>query len=418
MAVQVLMGRQRQRPQAQRQEKKEDFLDVLLKGLKVAATTTGAAVNVENLLKSQQTRDLQLAQAGRQEEQFKLGQEVNQAKLAELQSKQAEESQLARGILTPKAQSKLLAAGKSLQEVKQGTPGALQVGQQGFDPTTGETVGEAPRFVSIVDPLKQQQLTTSKAQAGKIAAETKRAEKQSDKLVAEIKNLDKLNNQNLIGGLKRKDIKQNQWVAAATATRQEASEKIFEDLAKKGFDFGSIETALVNAGTDAEGRPLLSFVAKNIKDPDQRAYATGVWNWVTAQLRKESGAAIAASEFQNEFNTFFPAPGADPQSINLKSRERARKMGTNIAEAGDQVFNFVKQKGEKFASSVYQLPDSQTLKMAKAAARPGSRKAVPSTPFMNQLSTSIDQDVATAQSNNPNINAPSQFFIRPGSLPK
>jgi hypothetical protein len=298
------------------------------------------------------------AASARAEQEFKLGQEVKQEQLAALKREKAEQSALARGVITPTRQSKLLESGVQFREAQKGAPGAMALVEPVTDERTGEVLGERPtKFVSLVTPgqrKEERQVKVDEAKQRLYAA-------QVDKLNKEMETLTLGD----VPGIRRKDIKDSQWQAAKTAVRQEASEKIIEDLAKKGFDFGGFETALVEAGKDSEGRPLVRFAAKNIQSPDQRAYATAAWNWITAQLRQESGAAIAASEFETEFNTFFPSVGADPQTINLKAQERARKMGGNIAQAGENVFQHAKDVGERFASSVFKLPTPKLDKLAE-----------------------------------------------------
>ena len=56
----------------------------------------------------------------------------------------------------------------------------------------------------------------------------------------------------------------------------------------------------------------------------QQSYDQAKRNFITAVLRKESGAAIAASEFANEEKKYFPQAGEDDTVI--KQKQKARKL--------------------------------------------------------------------------------------------
>ena len=56
----------------------------------------------------------------------------------------------------------------------------------------------------------------------------------------------------------------------------------------------------------------------------QQSYDQAKRNFITAVLRKESGAAIAASEFANEEKKYFPQAGEDDAVI--KQKQKARKL--------------------------------------------------------------------------------------------
>lgn len=55
-------------------------------------------------------------------------------------------------------------------------------------------------------------------------------------------------------------------------------------------------------------------------------------NFIAASLRQESGAAISAEEYRNQYRIFFPMPGDGPEVIAQKSRARAQAIeGFRIA---------------------------------------------------------------------------------------
>jgi hypothetical protein len=57
---------------------------------------------------------------------------------------------------------------------------------------------------------------------------------------------------------------------------------------------------------------------------EQQQYDQAKRNFITAVLRKESGASIGASEFLNEEKKYFPQAGEDDKVI--KQKQRARKL--------------------------------------------------------------------------------------------
>lgn len=75
--------------------------------------------------------------------------------------------------------------------------------------------------------------------------------------------------------------------------------------------------------------PFVGKVAKrSLESPNRQLYRQAQENWVTANLRKESGAVIGAEEMQNEIVKYFPQLGEGPEVIAQKADAR------RIAEEG------------------------------------------------------------------------------------
>lgn len=68
-------------------------------------------------------------------------------------------------------------------------------------------------------------------------------------------------------------------------------------------------------------------------DLGQRYYQAKM-NWVRANLRKESGAAIGADEAKQEIKNYFPVPGDTPETIKQKARNRAVTEDAMLKAAG------------------------------------------------------------------------------------
>lgn len=68
-------------------------------------------------------------------------------------------------------------------------------------------------------------------------------------------------------------------------------------------------------------------------DLGQRYYQAKM-NWVRANLRKESGAAIGIDEAKQEIRNYFPVPGDTPETIKQKARNRAVTEDAMLKAAG------------------------------------------------------------------------------------
>ena len=76
----------------------------------------------------------------------------------------------------------------------------------------------------------------------------------------------------------------------------------------------------------------------NAFDSDaQRAYLQAKLNWMSAVLRKESGAAIGISEFVSTDERYFPQPGESPEVIANKTRAREQAIRGLQTEAGSKL---------------------------------------------------------------------------------
>lgn len=102
---------------------------------------------------------------------------------------------------------------------------------------------------------------------------------------------------------------QEQLTAAGFSKRLENANKELEDLESAGTGLSNMVTShLPNAMQSSEKRRL-----ENAKI-----------DFVTAQLRKESGAAISPDEFKMADMLYFPQPGDDPQTLAQKRSSTLR----------------------------------------------------------------------------------------------
>lgn len=143
--------------------------------------------------------------------------------------------------------------------------------------------------------------------------------------------------------------------AGAFATRLDDAESVFQDLAAKGFDRASNKSSMqaaaansnimgVNVGSIAKGAGLI--------DPQVLQQDQAERNFVNAVLRKESGAAISQSEFDNAEKQYFPRAGDSDEVKSQKTRNRAVARAALRAEAGAGLLSNIQK----------QLPKTENVK--------------------------------------------------------
>lgn len=112
----------------------------------------------------------------------------------------------------------------------------------------------------------------------------------------------------------------DQQKAAGFAQRIQSSEKILNSLAMAGFD-----------GTDTR-----TFIQKNLyneaKPENLQKMEQAQRNFINATLRRESGAAIADSEFENARIQYFPQRGDTKDVLEQKRQNRLDVLASLNAE--------------------------------------------------------------------------------------
>lgn len=134
-------------------------------------------------------------------------------------------------------------------------------------------------------------------------------------------------------GVKDKAPTEGQGKASGFAARAAEAEQILSRLG----DSPSI--AAVGARETFSNLPLGtgSVVAAGINamsSPETQQYGQAKKNWITANLRKESGAVIGADEMKTEDDKYFPQVGDSPQVIAQKARSRQTVVEGLRREAG------------------------------------------------------------------------------------
>jgi len=111
-------------------------------------------------------------------------------------------------------------------------------------------------------------------------------------------------------------------------SRMQASEGILDRMAAAGVN----QPGLIKRGADAIG---LGAAANWTQSAEQQQVEQAQRDFINAALRRESGAAIADSEFANARQQYFPQPGDSPEVIAQKKQNRALATRGIVAEVPD-----------------------------------------------------------------------------------
>ena len=147
-------------------------------------------------------------------------------------------------------------------------------------------------------------------------------------------------------GQKKPDFSGDKLLAGSFAKRMIDSQTIFDRLTTDGYD---------PASTRDYAASKLPVIAQSAAMSAQgQQYLAAKKNFVTAVLRKESGAAISEAEFETEDIKYFPQPGDSAATIEQKRLARKVAIDAMKAQSGG-AFEFL-QKGGMGASSISSLP--------------------------------------------------------------
>jgi hypothetical protein len=73
----------------------------------------------------------------------------------------------------------------------------------------------------------------------------------------------------------------------------------------------------------------------NLMQSDKRQqYQTAAKDWITAVLRRESGAVIGKDEFERDFTKYFPQPNDTPGNVQLKKQLRQQALESILVPMG------------------------------------------------------------------------------------
>lgn len=113
-----------------------------------------------------------------------------------------------------------------------------------------------------------------------------------------------------------------QFTSAAYANRMEQAQTVFNKVLPN----------IKNANPVTFKAQLL--LPSYLQPPEVQEFAQATKNFITAQLRKESGAAISPEEFKTAYAQYIPAPGDSPEVLKQKEQNRLLNTKTLINAAG------------------------------------------------------------------------------------
>jgi hypothetical protein len=216
---------------------------------------------------------------------------------------------------------------------------------------SGLTMGaqEAPSpfapYLSAQSPevRKLAETYTNALKSGSIDEETayKRIEplaKMEDAFIArQASNLDRAEARRIAAGEreeKRLQGTEGQNLSAGFASRMEAANAITDQLEGLQQE-GKAQVFQTKTTATAAGVPLIGgYLQRKAMSPEQQQYKQAADNWIRANLRKESGAAIPPEEMQLEYETYFPLVGEEPAVIEQKKEARRITTQAMIRNAG------------------------------------------------------------------------------------
>lgn len=114
--------------------------------------------------------------------------------------------------------------------------------------------------------------------------------------------------------------------AAGFADRMSAASAELAALEENGYDPTNLRDRTAVGVGGVIGNSALSDKGRQYLQAEQ--------NWVRANLRKESGAAIGKDEMEKEIATYFPVAGDDPGTVAQKARSREITQAAVARAAG------------------------------------------------------------------------------------
>lgn len=132
---------------------------------------------------------------------------------------------------------------------------------------------------------------------------------------------------------------EGQSAAVGFATRMDSAEEIMRSLESQNVYPGYASN--LSGAVPLVGGQLQRWA----QSPQEQQYFQAAQDWISAKLRKESGAAIGVQEMEKDYRTFFPMPGDKPEVVAQK--QRAREIVTQgMRTAGGEFYKPQKPKGK------------------------------------------------------------------------
>ena len=156
---------------------------------------------------------------------------------------------------------------------------------------------------------------------------------------------------------KGQKFEQNQVQAAGFGSRMLYNEGIIRNVIAQGYILTVEDVAKIRAMSTL-GLGMIGV------DPLAQQFHVAAQNWVAAQLRQESGAAIAASEYADALLQYFPVVGDSKEVLDQKRALRETATRGMIQASGMDAFKSIYPNAVPFLSytsgeETYQILDPQ-----------------------------------------------------------
>lgn len=139
-------------------------------------------------------------------------------------------------------------------------------------------------------------------------------------------------------------------LAAGYGRRMEQAEANFDSLSKKGFNRADKWSALQDA---ASNLPFVGDVARaTVQGEDSKLQEQAELNFLSAVLRRESGASISPSERDKGALQYFPRVGDSEEVLKQKKENRQQAMESLKASAGPAWNKVASVGGQKTGSGL------------------------------------------------------------------
>lgn len=117
-----------------------------------------------------------------------------------------------------------------------------------------------------------------------------------------------------------------------------------------------------------------SWTPERLRSDEKKAYEAAKNNWIAAALRKESGAAISAKEYEDFDKQYFPQPGDGQKVVDQKSAMRAQVARAMAVSVGPEADKYM--QAAALPQEPQGMPQFKTMAEAEAARAKGFKGVV------------------------------------------
>lgn len=135
---------------------------------------------------------------------------------------------------------------------------------------------------------------------------------------------------------------QGEFTAAGFAKMMQNSESRLNELLSSGFD---------PTATSVQAYESLPGFAESAKPEDVKLYEQAKNDFISAVLRRQSGAAISPEEFTREEKKYFPRAGDSPEVLASKEQARLQAL-ENLKAEGGRAFGRIKTVEKKSTTAI------------------------------------------------------------------